>query len=418
MVANVSRLASANTFDRSLTNLSKRQSEVANLQENLTSGKRVVRPSDDPTAAAQAERSLTRMARIATDQRALEAQRNTIASAESTLGDVVAAIQQFHELVVSAGNGTHTAADRAAITNQLQYLREQVVGYANRKDTNGQPLFGGLGSAGDPFSGPSALNAQDYTFNGLAGQTSSSETSIPGALDGESAFMHQAPRDGVYNVSLNPIEAPRTLTTDNVKVTAASLVTNATYKIKFDAVVPGADPNKSSTTYTITELPAGVTGAPVTVPDYETNKPVTIAVTGMPGLSLNIIGTPKENDVITVAPNPSIFSVMDDAIRDIGFAVNANASSQAVGQALYNLDIGMARVSAIRGQAGDLLNRADRISSNQEARSIQLEADRSRVEDLDMIKGVADFQTKQTGYQAALQSYAQIQKLSLFNFIN
>jgi flagellar hook-associated protein 3 FlgL len=418
MVANVSRLASANTFDRSLTNLSKRQSEVANLQENLTSGKRVVRPSDDPTAAAQAERSLTRMARIATDQRALEAQRNTIASAESTLGDVVAAIQQFHELVVSAGNGTHTAADRAAITNQLQYLREQVVGYANRKDTNGQPLFGGLGSAGDPFSGPSALNAQDYTFNGLAGQTSSSETSIPGALDGESAFMHQPSRDGVYNVSLNPIEAPRTLTTDNVKVTAASLVTNATYKIKFDAVVPGADPNKSSTTYTITELPAGVTGAPVTVPDYETNKPVTIAVTGMPGLSLNIIGTPKENDVITVAPNPSIFSVMDDAIRDIGFAVNANASSQAVGQALYNLDIGMARVSAIRGQAGDLLNRADRISSNQEARSIQLEADRSRVEDLDMIKGVADFQTKQTGYQAALQSYAQIQKLSLFNFIN
>jgi len=138
----------------------------------------------------------------------------------------------------------------------------------------------------------------------------------------------------------------------------------------------------------------------------------------MPGLSLNIIGTPKENDVITVAPNPSIFSVMDDAIRDIGFAVNANASSQAVGQALYNLEIGMARVSAIRGQAGDLLNRADRISSNQEIRSIQLEADRSRVEDLDMIKGVADFQTKQTGYQAALQSYAQIQKLSLFNFIN
>jgi flagellar hook-associated protein 3 FlgL len=145
---------------------------------------------------------------------------------------------------------------------------------------------------------------------------------------------------------------------------------------------------------------------------------VTIAVTGMPGLSLNIIGTPNDKDTITVAPNPSIFSVMDDAIHDIGFAVNANASSQAVGQALYNLEIGMARVSAIRGQAGDLLNRADRISSNQEIRSIQLEADRSRVEDLDMIKGVADFQTKQTGYQAALQSYAQIQKLSLFNFIN
>jgi flagellar hook-associated protein 3 FlgL len=440
MATNVSRLASANTFDRALTNLSKRQSEVANLQENLTSGKRVVRPSDDPTAAAQAERSLTRMARIATDQRALEAQRNTIASAESTLGDVIGAIQQFQELVVSAGNGTHTPADRAAITNQLQYLREQVLSYANRKDTNGQPLFGALGSAADPFSGPSALDPQqDYTYNGLAGQTSASETAIPGALDGESAFMHQAPRDGVYNVSLSKIDSSRSLGTDNVKVTNASLVNRATYEIRFGAVVPGATPGTSSTSYTIEQIeftgetntwatnPTPNEVGPFTVPDYPTGKPVTIAIadqvgppeiTGMPGLSLNIIGTPKENDVITVAPNPSIFSVMDDAIRDIGFAVNANASSQAVGQALYNLEIGMARVSAIRGQAGDLLNRADRISSNQEIRSIQLEADRSRVEDLDMIKGVADFQTKQTGYQAALQSYAQIQKLSLFNFIS
>ncbi|WP_293660712.1 flagellar hook-associated protein FlgL [Rhodoferax sp. OV413] len=440
MTSNVSRLASANTFDRSLTNLSKRQADVANLQENLTSGKRVVRPSDDPTAAAQAERSLTRLARIATDQRALESQRNTIANAESTLGDVVAAIQQFQELVVSAGNGTHTAADRAAITNQLQYLREQVVGYANRKDTNGQPLFGGLGSAGDPISGPSALNPQqDYTFNGLAGQTAASETAIPGALDGESAFMHQPARDGVYNVSMTSIDASRTLATDNVKVTDTSLVNRATYQIRFGAVVPGATPGTSSTTYTIEQIE--LTGeintwaanatpnevGPFTVPDYPTGKPVTIAIadqvgppaiTGMPGLSLNITGTPANGDVITVAPNPSIFSVMDDAIRDIGFAVNSNASSQAVGQALYNLDIGMARVSAIRGQAGDLLNRADRISSNQEARNIQLEADRSRVEDLDMIKGIADFQTKQTAYQAALQSYAQIQKLSLFNFIS
>jgi flagellar hook-associated protein 3 FlgL len=108
---------------------------------------------------------------------------------------------------------------------------------------------------------------------------------------------------------------------------------------------------------------------------------------------------------------------MDDAIRDIGTAVNANAASQAVAQALGNLDIGMERVSAVRGQAGDLLNRADRITSTQESRSIQLEADRSRAEDLDMIKGIADFQNQQTGYSAALQSYAQVQKLSLFNFI-
>ena len=153
------------------------------------------------------------------------------------------------------------------------------------------------------------------------------------------------------------------------------------------------------------------------MPDYPSNKPVTIAVAGMTGLALNITGTPDNGDTVVVDPNPSVFSVLDDAVRDIGEAANRNAATQAVSQALNNLDIGMARVAAVRGKAGDLLNRADRITSNQENRNIQLEADRSRAEDLDMIKGVSDFQNQNTGYQAALQSYAQVQKLSLFNYI-
>jgi flagellar hook-associated protein 3 FlgL len=338
--------------------------------------------------------------------------------------------------VVSAGNGSHTAAERQTIANQLQGLREQILGYANRTDTNGQPLFGALASASVPFTGPTAT-APDYTYNGLPGQTATSETAIASSLDGESAFMHQPARDGVYNVSMTTIPAGRSLSTGNVSVTDSSLVTRATYKITFGPVVAGATAGTSSTSYIIEEIPA--TGdlptfpgppyqvGPFTVPDYPSAKPVSVliadqvgppAITGMPGLSLTITGTPAAGDVITVDPNPSIFSVMDDAIRDIGGAVNANAASQAVGQAIYNLDIGMNRVSAIRGQAGDLLNRADRITSNQESRSIQLEADRSRAEDLDMIKGVADFQNQQTGYQAALQSYAQVQKLSLFNYIS
>lgn len=435
MAVNLSRLASANSYDNALSNLSKRQSALSNLQENLTSGKKVVRASDDPTGAAQAERALTRLSRIATDQRALEAQRNTIANAESTLGDVVDVLQQFRELVVSAGNGSHTAAERTTIANQLQGLREQILGYANRKDTNGQPLFGALASASEPFAGPSAT-APDYTYNGLAGQSATSNTAIVSALDGESAFMHQTSRDAVYNVSTSTIPAGRNLTTGNVTMTDSSLVTRATYKITFGAVVPGATAGTSSTSYTIEEIPvAGDTPTwgspnqvgPFTVPDYTTGKPVSIpiadqagppVITGMPGLSLTITGTPAAGDVVTVDPNPSIFSVMDDAIRDIGAAVNANAATQAVSQAIYNLDIGMNRVSAIRGQAGDLLNRADRITSNQESKSIQLEADRSRAEDLDMIKGISDFNNQQTGYQAALQSYAQVQKLSLFNYIS
>ncbi len=166
------------------------------------------------------------------------------------------------------------------------------------------------------------------------------------------------------------------------------------------------------------------------MPDFPADKPVSIAVTGIPGVSFNITGTPHpaerrhlqlspaNGDTISLKPSASIFSSIDQAVRDIGGATNGNAAAQAVGQALNNIDIGLERIQNMRGYAGELLNRADRITGDQNKRADQLEADRSRAEDLDMIKGISDFQNNQTGYQAALQSYAQVQKLSLFNYIS
>src|SRR5580765_3650053 len=99
----ITRLGTANTYDNAVQQLTTRQSQLARLQEQLTAGKKVLRPSDDPTGAAQAERAQTRMARVATDQRALEVQRNAVATAESTLGDAVGAVQDFRALAVQAG---------------------------------------------------------------------------------------------------------------------------------------------------------------------------------------------------------------------------------------------------------------------------------------------------------------------------
>ncbi len=393
-----------------------RQTALSNAQEHLTSGKRVLTASDDPTAAAQAERALTRIARIQTDQRALESQKSAITQAESTLGDVNDALQSFRELVVSAGSGAHSASDRKTIAGQLTGLRDQILALANRQDTNGQPLFGALASALTPFVGPQGT-APDYTFNGLPGQAASSEVAIPFALDGDSAFMLQPKRDGVYNVSVSSIPSTGSLTTDSVVMTNAAAVTGASYAIAITAVDTTSVPGTTSVSYNLTATPPGTVTAQ-TAPGYPSTQAAKIAVVGMGGLALNIRGTPSVGDTIQVDPNPSIFSVLDNAIRDIGSATNSSAATQAVSQALGNIDIGMGRISAVRGQAGDLLNRADRISSNQEKRSIQMESDRSRAEDLDMVKGISDFQNQQTGYQAALQSYAQVQKLSLFNYIS
>lgn len=417
MSNSIYRLGTANMYDNALRNLGTRQTNLSNLQENLTSGKRVVRASDDPVSAAQAERAINRLARIQTEQRALETQRNAIAQAESALGDAVDLVQNFRELVVNAGSAALTPNDRNTIANQLQGLREQLLEVANRKDTNGVPLLSALGSALAPFLGPLS-SSPDYSFEGLPGQTASSGVSIPNTLDGEAAFMFDPQRDGVYTAGVSAIPSSRSLNTTAVTPVDPSLVTGDNYTITFSAVGPGATPGTTTATYTLTNTTTGAVSPAVVVPDYPTDKPVTIAITSIPGLSFDIKGNPATGDTITLQPSPSMFSTLDNAIRDIRSAPDSNAAAQAVGQALGNMDIGLERMHNMRGYAGELLNRADRITGDQEKRSIQLEGDRSRAEDLDMIQGISDFQNQQVGYEAALKSYAQVQKLSLFNFIS
>jgi len=419
-ITNYMRLGTASSYDTVLANISNQQSKLAQLQNELSTGKKIVNPSDDPTGAAQAERDQARMDRIASDQRALQAQQTSISMAESTLGDVTSALQSFRDLVVSAGDASQTASDRKTIQVQLQGIRDQILNMANQTDANGRPLFAALGSALTPFVAPTTA-AQGYTFQGLPGQSSSTAVTIPYALDGNAAFMSTPSRDGVYNVTVGnaggPIPAGRLLTTNSVTVSNAALANGSGYTISITNVDTTTTPGSTIVHYSVTESPSGNVSNQV-APAYLSTQNASIAVQGMPGLSLNINGNPAVGDTISVAPQTSIFSTLDNAINDIGNAANPNAATQAVAQALNNLDTGMAKVSAVRGVAGDLLNRASVINTNEGQRSTQLTADQSAAQDLDMVKGISDFQTQQTGYQAALQSYASVKKVNLFNFLS
>lgn len=449
------RVGTANMYDNSIRNVSARQTSLVNLQENLTSGKRVVRASDDPVSAAQAERALTRISRIQTEQRALENQRNAIAQAESTMGDAISLVQEARQLMVSAGSGTLTSNDRATIANQLQSLRDQLTAVANRTDTNGIPLLGALGSAQSPFMGP--LNSTpDYLFAGQAGQTASDGVTLPNTLDGDSAFMFDAKRDGSFHAAITPgtstVIVPgattpsvpamgqpnRALTTSAITVAEGTNFNKNpatglayTYSVSFSNVTLDPATNTLSATYNVSSTdPAFVPPAAQTLNPIKIGEKGEFNINGLPpGMSMKVTtlptkaldGTitlsPANGDTINISPQASVFSVIDKAIAEIKAAPNSNVAAQASGQALANIDIGLERMSNIRSYAGELLNRADRITGDQSKRSEQLEADRSRAEDLDMIKGISDFQNQQTGYQAALQTYASVQKLSLFNYI-
>ena len=306
------RISTANAFESSVNNLQRRQAQLSTAQQQLTSGKRVLKASDDPAAAAAAERALAAEARAVSQQRALDASRNALQLGEGALGEAGEILQQARELMVSAGNGSYSDADRSTIADALQGLRKDLLAVANRSDGAGRYLFGGQGSATAPLRDTAA----GVVFDGVSGQldAASGESSAL-SLDGRAAWL-QAP----------------------------------------DPANPGA--------------------------------------------------------------TLSVFDALDRAVTALRTPGRSSVQiTQSVTTGLAQIDAGAANLSSWRARTGEALKRADSIEGRLSQAKLDAQRERSAAEDLDMVSAISDFQTKQTGYDAALKTYAQVQHMSLFDFI-
>jgi len=410
------RMGTATMYNNAVRNLHARQSALAILEENMSAGKRVLRASDDPVAAATAERSLARMSQLQAEHRALEQQQGRISQAETALGDAIDLVQQIRELVLGTGNGANQQpGDFHTHANQIHHLREQLLEIINRKDSNGQPLLGGLGSTLKTFAG-----GDSWHFNGLPGQAGSSENSISGTLDGHAAIMFDPVRDGVYYATIAPRGEGSSLTTSPVQTAHKDILNGASYQIHIDSVTQDAD-GATSISYTLTKIDKdGHSSSSIGQCGPVANGqplPLEINEGGHTVISLDLHGTPAKGDTIGLEPSHSLMESIDNAIGGIGQADSRIDVTQAIGQALANIDAGLEHLRQTRSFAGELLNRAERLQQHQGQRELQLEGERSSAEDLDLLKGISDLQNARTAHQAALQSYAQVQRLSLFDYL-
>ena len=85
---------------------------------------------------------------------------------------------------------------------------------------------------------------------------------------------------------------------------------------------------------------------------------------------------------------------------------------------LRNLDSVMSNLQSARSAAGAVLNSIDSETGRLDAQNLASTTERSNAEDVDMVHAISDFQNQQNGYDAALKSYAMVQRLSLFQYVN
>ena len=180
------RISSASAFDASVRSLQRRQQDLTDSQERLTSGKRVRRASDDPAAAAHAERALAAINRADADQRALDTSRSAMQFAESALGDAGELLQQVRTRVVEAGNGTYSDSERATLAEAIRGLRNDLLSVANRSDGAGRYLFGGQGADTPPLV--DGIGGVSYVAAAGELYTASGEAT-PLSIDGRAAWL-------------------------------------------------------------------------------------------------------------------------------------------------------------------------------------------------------------------------------------
>ena len=150
-----------------LSSLNQTQLQAAEAALQISTGRSVNVPSDNPAAAAQLvvnNDESTFNSGYLSDLTAISSQ---LSAADSTLNSVQSALQQAISLGVEGGNGTLSDADRAAIVAQLQDILSQVVSLANTS-YQGNYLFSGTitGTASYTVGGP---DPSGVTYNGNDG---------------------------------------------------------------------------------------------------------------------------------------------------------------------------------------------------------------------------------------------------------
>lgn len=160
------KISSAFLFDRASDQMSQLQATLVKSQNQLATGKQVVRPSDEPNRVATIARLNSLQARHDNYMSNMGLIKARFGTEEGAVSNSVQVMYRVKELVVQASNDTISAADRLAIATELKGLREQLLSLANSKDTNGNYLFAGSRVAKPPFEAPSSNPLEAPVYQG------------------------------------------------------------------------------------------------------------------------------------------------------------------------------------------------------------------------------------------------------------
>ena len=401
------RISTNTIYEQGVNAILQQQEGLLKTQQQVSTGRRILTPADDPVAAARAlDVTQAKLLNTQYTENSNHA-KNSLSLAEGALQGVTALIQDVQTVAVYAGNPALNNNDRASLVIELRGKLDQLIGLANSSNETGEYLFSGYQGTTQPFS----QTAAGVQYSGDQGQRLiqvSASRQIAGSDSGTDVFERIKNGNGVFVTTAAAANSGSGLINPGSVITPASL-TGHNYQITF-TIAAGV------TTYAVINT---TTAAPLS-----TGNPYTSGNTiSFDGLQFEIQGNPASGDQFTVTPstNQNLFKTLSDLITTIAAPVGGAASSarltNGLSSALLNLNHGLDNILGIRAAVGTRLQEIDTLQSAGEDLGLQYQQTLSQLQDVDYAKALSELTRQQIYLEAAQKSFVKITGLSLFDYI-
>lgn len=398
------RISTSQIFNAGSRNILEGQAALFRTQNQLSTGRRILTPSDDPVGASQV--LLDTQAREVNLQHA-DNQSNAnlqLALEEDRIKQVVEGILYIQEKVAAGNNSSLSDSQREFFANDLQQQFELLMGMGNSANASGHYLFSGFQGETQPFQ---IVNGQVQYFGDQGQRTLQVGASRQIAVSdsGYDIFMRNRTGNGTFATSHN------TANTGTGTISGGSMLdptawVSGSYTINFT----------SASTYTITD-PSSTTSGPF---NYVAGE----AITNIPGISFAISGVPAAGDEFSVDPstNQSVFDTLQNLIDAFRTPVAGNPTAFAdmqntILQNSANLERALENVSRVQATIGSRRSELASLSEVSADLDIHFQEKISNIQDIDYAEAISRFMSQQLQLEAAQSSFAKISGLSLFNYI-
>ena len=397
------RISTRQIFTQGIEAFQQQQQKLAKLQQQISTGVRLQKPSDDPSAAAkilELEQSVSLNLQF---QANINIAEQRLAQQDTVLASYADALNRVRELAVQGNNAPLDATARAALADEIDQRLEELVSLANTRDANGDFLFAGYQNASAPFVA-ATIGSRDYvSFNGDPGIRSiqiSENRRIEVDIPGQEIFMQIG----------SPLALREFTAAGNTGsgVVAPASVFDATayvpgdYEIRFTA--PGV--------YDVFDVGLGaniVTGAA-----YVDSQDIDFQ-----GIRTSITGSPAAGDVFTVSAGQfqDVFATVANLAETLRRAPSDAARAANIGQSLTDLDAALEVSLNARTRLGGRLNAIESQRDENDAQVLATRSTLSSLRDTDLAEAISKLTLEQTTLDAAQAVFARITSSSLFNFL-